>query len=53
MILHAAVESGQAMPQLPSGQQLALHPVLSVLTSLAFVIGMVALAARQLGGKDY
>jgi hypothetical protein len=54
MILHKAVESGQDMAQLQSFQQLgASHPELSVLTSLAFVVAMVALAAHQLASKDY
>lgn len=55
MILHAAVESGQqAMPQLAAVQQLgAFHPLLSVLSSLVFVVAMVILSAQQLSSKDY
>ncbi len=54
MILHAAVESGQSMPQLDSVQQTgAFNPELSILTSLAFVVGVLALASQQLASKDY
>ena len=54
MILHAAVESGQAETNLQKVAELgAFHPLLSVLTSLAFVVGMIALAAQQLASKDY
>jgi ABC-type transport system involved in multi-copper enzyme maturation permease subunit len=54
MLLHEAVESGQSLPLLQAvKQQGAFHPGLSVLASLAFAVGMVAIAAQLLRRKDY
>jgi ABC-type transport system involved in multi-copper enzyme maturation permease subunit len=54
MILHAAMQSGQADPNLQKIVELgAFHPLLSVLTSVVFVVAMIALAAQQLASKDY
>jgi ABC-type transport system involved in multi-copper enzyme maturation permease subunit len=54
MMLHAAVEAGQTDKLLEKVVELGgFHPELAVLTSLAFIVGMVALAANQLASKDY
>ena len=49
MILHGAVESGQALPQL---EAVAIYPEWSIVSSLAFIAAMVFLAAHQLANKD-
>jgi hypothetical protein len=54
MILHSALGAGQANEHLREVERLgAFHPELSVLTGLAFVVGMMLLSAQQLASKDY
>jgi hypothetical protein len=54
LILRAAIDSDQIDPQMRKFTQLgAFHPELAVLSSLAFIVVMVLLAAQQLSSKDY
>lgn len=57
MILHEALdarESFQSLPELKKILEMGeFNPELSVLSSLAFAIGMIVIAARQLGDTDY
>jgi hypothetical protein len=54
MMLHAAVDGGQGDQQLQRYIELgAFNPAASILSSLAFIVVMVALSAQQLKAKEY
>jgi ABC-type transport system involved in multi-copper enzyme maturation permease subunit len=54
MMLRSAVDAGQTDPRLQKLVELGnFYPELSVLSSLAFILGMVVLSAQQLAGKEY
>jgi ABC-type transport system involved in multi-copper enzyme maturation permease subunit len=57
ILLQQALDTGKHFSTLPEFQtvmsQGAFHPELSLLTSLVFCVGMLAIAARQLATTDY